>query len=375
MSEAREATSDMRRPMISVVLPLFNEAAVLRQLAFALREIISNQGCDYELLFVNDGSTDDSPETLDRLALGDSRMRSLHLSRNFGHQAAVQAGLAHASGDAVVVMDTDLQDDPEAIISFIRKWREGFDVVYAIRAARKEPRWKRVLFSGFYRLLNGIGELAIPKEAGNFCLLDRRVAVQVAQLPEYDRFFPGLRHWVGFAQTGIVVERRARHDDRPRVSLGGLFRLAKTAIFSFSRLPLTAFYAIALLSLLACGGISAFSLYHRLLTGLAIPGWTSIAITASFFGALNALGIGILGEYVVRIYDQVRARPRYIVARRSWDQAPVHAEPEAQLLADTQAWQREWQTWQAASAEGAAAGRKAEPAPRAVRGVPAEPRP
>jgi dolichol-phosphate mannosyltransferase len=173
-----------------------------------------------------------------------------------------------------------------------------------------------VLFSAFYRLLNLIADSPIPNDAGNFGLVDRAVVDQIVHLPERDRFFPGLRNWVGFRQVGVAVERHARHDDQPRVSLRGLCRLAKTALFSFSSFPLMMFYGIAALSLLVCGVSVGFTLYHKLLTGQAIPGWTSITITASFFGALNALGIGILGEYVTRIYDQVRSRPQFIVARR-----------------------------------------------------------
>jgi dolichol-phosphate mannosyltransferase len=304
-----------RRPLISVVLPLFNEVAVLTQLADELRGAIHKAECRYELLFINDGSTDNSALVLDQLAATDSSIRALHLSRNFGHQAAVHAGLQHAQGDAVVVMDTDLQDDPAAIPHMIGRWREGYEVVYAVRAERQEAAWKRALFFAFYRLLNLVSDMPVPKDAGNFSLLDRRAAQHVASLAECDRYFPGLRNWIGFRQIGVPVRRLPRHDEHPRVSLGGLVKLAKTAIFSFSRLPLTMFYVLAGFSLLVCGACAGFTLYHRLFTGLAVPGWTSITIIASLFGALNSLGIGILGEYVSRIYDQVRGRPGYIVAR------------------------------------------------------------
>jgi dolichol-phosphate mannosyltransferase len=309
------ATRQDSAATISVVLPLFNEGAVLRRLADAVREAIRGCRCCYELVFVNDGSTDDSAAILDEMAAADENIRVVHLSRNFGHQAALQAGLKHMRGDAALVMDTDLQDDPAGISMLIEKWREGYDVVYALRSGRKEAAWKRGLFRAFYKLLASISDRPIPRDAGNFSLLDGRVARQISGLAEYDRYFPGLRHWVGFRQIGVRIPRQARHDARPRVSLRGLFMLAKTAIFSFSRLPLTAFYVIAGMSLALCCACAAFTLYHRLFTGLAIPGWTSITITASFFGALNALGIGILGEYVVRIYDQVRSRPQYIVER------------------------------------------------------------
>ena len=308
-----------RRPLpdalISIVLPVYNEAAVLDRLTEQLTDALSGIGCRYELVFVNDGSTDGSSQRLDDLAAVNSRIRVLHLSRNFGHQAALHAGLSHARGDAVVVMDSDLQDDPDAVRRFIREWQAGFDVVYAVRSERKENLIKRGLFRAFYRVLNGIAHTRIPMDAGNFGLVDRRVAEEIAALIDRDRYFPGLRSWVGFRQTGVPVARGRRYDDCPRVSIRGLFRLAKSAIFSFSSVPLSIFYLIAGLSLTACTGVAAFALYHKLFTGLAIPGWASTTMIGSFFGALNALGIGILGEYAIRIYDQVRARPHYIIAR------------------------------------------------------------
>lgn len=301
--------------LASVVLPVFNESKVLLRLIEAVDDAFTDLPCDYEIVFVNDGSSDGSAELLDDLAADHPEVHVVHFSRNFGHQAAVQAGLAHAAGDLLIVMDSDLQDDPAAIPRFIAQWEQGFDVVYAIRTERKESWWKRSLFHAFYRVLNAISNTPVPPDAGNFGLIDRRVAEQIAHLVDCDRFFPGLRRWVGFRQTGIPVERLARYDKNPRVSLRGLFRLAKTAIFSFSTFPLTVFYLFASLSLTVFVGVTLFSLYHRLVTGLAIPGWTSITLVAAFFGALNALGIAILGEYVTRIFDQVRARPQFIVAR------------------------------------------------------------
>jgi len=303
--------------LVSVVLPLYNEADVLEKLHELVTAALDEADCRREIIFVNDGSTDGSDEILDRLAAADPNVKVIHFSRNFGHQPAVQAGLAHASGDCIVVMDSDLQDDPASILDFFNKWQEGYDVVYAIRVGRKENAVKRLLFHTFYRVLNFVSRVPMPADAGNFGLLDAAVAREVSSLGEQDRFFAGLRSWVGYRQTGVEVERGERHDGRPRVSLFGLFRLAKSAIFSFSTLPLSIFYVIAATSLLVCATLVVFALYHKLFTGQAIPGWTSITITASFFGALNALGIAILGEYVVRIYDQVRARPLYVVARRA----------------------------------------------------------
>jgi polyisoprenyl-phosphate glycosyltransferase len=312
-------THTRRKPphelLVSVVMPVFNEAPVLPVLLDRVHSALRACGTHYEVVFVNDGSDDESPQILDGLASSDPQVRVLHLSRNFGHQAAVQAGLSAARGDAIVLMDADLQDAPDAIGRFLAEWYAGYDVVYAIRTDRKEAAYKRLLFSGFHWLLNAIAHSPIPRDAGNFGLVDRRVADEITRLAERDRYFPGLRSWVGFRQRGIEVERLARYDDRPRVSLRGLWRLAKTAIYSFSTVPLAVFSFTGYLALTVFLAVSGFSLYCKLFTSLAIPGWTSYVLSATFFGALNALGISILGEYVVRIYDQVRGRPIYLVER------------------------------------------------------------
>ncbi len=301
-----------RSVMISVVLPVFNETTILRELTRQIVSVMDGDRLDFEIVYVNDGSSDGSRENLDALGAEDERIVVVHLSRNFGHQPAVQAGLEQAKGDVIIVMDSDLQDDPKAIPRFLDQWENGSDVVYAQRFNRKENAARRFLFFSFYRVLNSIADSPIPADAGNFGLMDRKVVDALLQLPERDRFFPGLRSWAGFRQTGIPVERAARHDDHPRVSLMGLFRLAKTAIFSFSGFPLKFFYLVAAISAGVCAASVGFVLWHKIFTGLAIPGWASTIITASFFGALNALGISILGEYVIRIYDQVRSRPVYL---------------------------------------------------------------
>jgi dolichol-phosphate mannosyltransferase len=302
--------------LVSVVLPVYNERDVVATLAQAVARSVSAAGADWELIFVNDGSADGSAAALDELAAGDPKVRVVHLSRNFGHQAAVQAGLDHAGGDAVVVMDADMQDDPAGIGRFVDKWREGYDVVYAIRTGRKEAAPKRFLFHAFYRLLNLLVKVPMPADAGNFGLVDRRVAREIVALRDRDRYFAGLRNWVGFRQVGVEVERGSRYDSAPRVSLFGLFLVAKSAIFSFSTVPLAIFYLIGSLSMAVFVGLAGYALYHKLFTGLAIPGWASTTMITSFFGAMNALGIAVLGEYVARIYEQVRAHPLYLVDRR-----------------------------------------------------------
>lgn len=326
MIVARENNTDRCRQSIcvSAVLPVYNECAVLRELTDKLRSVMQQCCGRFEIVYVNDGSSDGSRELLDQLASEDDRVVVVHLARNFGHQPALHAGLEHAAGDVVVVMDSDMQDDPAAIEDFLLQWEEGYDVVYAQRFNRKESLPKRILFFSFYRVLNAIADSSIPEDAGNFGLMDRKVVATMLQLKERERYFPGLRSWTGFRQAGIPVERLARHDEQPRVSMRGLFKLAKTAIFAFSSFPLTLFYIIAGISWMVCLASVGFVLYHKAMTGLAIPGWASIIMTASFFGALNALGISVLGEYVIRIYDQVRNRPIYVSEQtRNFHSAPA----------------------------------------------------
>jgi glycosyltransferase involved in cell wall biosynthesis len=304
-----------RDVVLSVVLPVFNESQILQKLTQELESALSNSGVQLEIVFVNDGSRDDSARILDELAHQKPFVKVLHFSRNFGHQSALQAGLTYGSGDVFVVMDSDMQDLPTAIPTLLEKWREGYDIVYAVRKNRKENPLKVFLFHSFYRVLNRLSAVYIPNDAGNFGVVDGTVARKIAGLAESDRFYPGLRSWIGYRQIGVEVERGARYDGNPRVSLFRLFSLAKTAIFSFSTLPLLMFYALSAISLLIFLGFTCFALYHKFYTGLAIPGWTSQIMVACLFGSLNSLGIAVLGEYIARIYAQVRARPSFIVER------------------------------------------------------------
>jgi polyisoprenyl-phosphate glycosyltransferase len=301
--------------LISAVLPVYNEVGALGELFGRVHEAIAAAGAREEIIFVDDGSTDGSAEVLDSLAASYPQVCVIHLSRNFGHQAAIQAGLSRARGDVVLLMDSDMQDAPEALGRFLVQWQAGYDVVYAVRTQRPEQWWKRWLFGGFHRFLAKISSTAIPVDAGNFSLMDARVVRQIVRLGERERYLPGLRSWVGFRQKGIEVRRGMRYDGQPRINIRGLWRLAKTAIFSFSTFPLAVFSLIGYSALAVFVILSAVSLFFRLFTGLAVPGWTSHVLIGSFFGAVNALGISILGEYVVRIYDQVRARPMYLVER------------------------------------------------------------
>lgn len=316
-----------RAALLSVVLPVYNERQVLAELTDRLNAALAPIGVPFELVFVDDGSRDGSAEALDGLAAQRPQVKVVHLSRNFGHQAAIQAGLTYAHGDAVVLMDSDLQDTPEAIPALLAEWEQGWDVVYAIRTQRKEGLWKRALFALFYRGLRQIADTELPVDSGNFGLIDRRVRDAITGMGEHDRYYPGLRAWVGFRQKGIQVERLARYDGRPRVSLGGLFKLAATAVFSFSAFPLRFFYIVALASIAMCAFVSVFTLYQKIVTDTAIPGWTSDLLSIGFFGAINSLGIYVLGEYVIRIYDEVRRRPIFVVERTVNCEEPLEPRP------------------------------------------------
>ena len=303
---------------LSVVVPVYNEerniplllAAVLPEL-----EAIAPPGGE-EIILVNDGSQDNTSAVLDAYA-GEypGRVVAIHLARNFGMECAISAGLDQAKGDAVVIMDADLQDDPGALRTFVEKWREGYEVVYALRTTRSEGFIRRSLFWWFYRILGWIAHVHIPVDASNFALMDRAVVDALRAMPERNRYLRGLRAWIGFRQTGVPVARRARRDGKTRLGLRGQWQLAMNAIFAFSYVPLFFFRAAGILSLAACGILILWALYSRLIVGGVVQAWASQFITTSFFGGINLLGIGIIGEYVARIHDEVKGRPNYIVHR------------------------------------------------------------
>jgi dolichol-phosphate mannosyltransferase len=304
--------------VISVVAPIYNEVNNIKTFVDELKDEFEKIGyaTQSELILVNDGSTDGSDRELERIIIGYSgKINVVHLSRNFGHASAVYAGLAHASGDVVILMDSDMQDDPGCFELFLQKWREGYDVVYSKRSSRRESAPFRFLFWLFYRILLLMSDTYIPPDAGNFALMDRRVVNILLSLPEKDIYVPGLRAWVGFKQVGVPVARRRRYDKSPRTNLKGKWKLAFNAIFSFSYLPLIIFRVLGILALTVSFLLASFTLYHKLISGLAIKAWASNLITITFFGGLNLFGIGIIGEYISRIYNEVRARPRYIIDR------------------------------------------------------------
>jgi glycosyltransferase involved in cell wall biosynthesis len=301
---------------LSVVIPIYNEEATLPELIRRLTHVLSQDllGLAYELVFVNDGSTDGSMQILCKLHADDPAVKVIHLSRNFGHQAAITAGVDHAKGDVVICMDGDLQDPPEIIPALIRQWRDGNDVVYAIRKARKEGFVKRACYAAFYRLLGKLSMISIPLDAGDFALMDRRVVNCLKAFPERNRFIRGLRAWVGFRQIGVEYEREKRFAGLPKYTWLKLLKLAVHGLLSFSATPLRIATGLGfLISFGSLFGIIAI-LYLKLFTDKAIPGWTATVIPILLLGGIQLFSIGILGEYIAQIFDEVKQRPPNLVS-------------------------------------------------------------
>lgn len=306
----------MNVPDLSVVVPVYNEEENVPELYRRLTDVMAGMGRPYELLFVNDGSSDATLDRLQALQARDPHICLLDLARNFGHQAAVTAGIDHAVGRAVITIDGDLQDPPEVIPDLVARWQEGYDVVYAVRTKRKEGLLKRLAYGTFYRLMHWMADTDIPLDAGDFSLIDRRVATALRQLPERNRFVRGLRSWVGFRQVGVPFERAARYEGQSKYSLRALFGLATSGFVSFSKLPLRiATYLGTLVSGVAFLSALAFIIL-RLVTEVEPQGWTSVIVVVLFLGGVQLVTLGILGEYLGYVLDEVRRRPPYVV--RKW---------------------------------------------------------
>ncbi len=300
-------------PVISVVVPLFNEEENVEELYRRLDQTLRSLNLSYEILFVDDGSRDQTPSILDRLCETDRSVACIHFSRNFGHQAAVSAGIDHGRGQAVVVMDGDLQDPPEILPRFIEKWREGFEVVYAVRTHRKERFLKRTAYSAFYRILNAISDLDIPLDSGDFCLMDRRVVDVLSHLPERMRFMRGLRSFVGFRQTGLPYDRAARAAGRPKYTFRKLIGLALDGLVSFSSYPLRLVARLGLATIVIAVILLGWVLRDAFVHHTAPQGWASTVVVVLVMGAVQLFGIAILGEYLRLIFLEVKRRPTYIV--------------------------------------------------------------
>lgn len=303
---------------LSIVVPVYNEEASLQSLHERVSAVVSGITQRYEIVLVDDGSADDSPSILRRLVRTDPHVRSIHLARNFGHQAAVTAGVRYAAGDVVVIMDADLQDPPELVGEMLTRWEEGFDVVYAQRTAReKEGVFKRWTAYLYYRLLGRVTDISIPKDTGDFCLMDRRVVDLLNSLPERNRYIRGLRAWLGFRQTAVTFERPPRFAGEPKYTFTKSLRLAIDGIVSFSKTPLRIATYLGLTVSAGSFLLGLFFLLEKLLVGVPTRGWASLILVVLFLGGVQLLTIGIIGEYLSRVYDEVKQRPVFVIREDS----------------------------------------------------------
>ena len=301
---------------LSVAIPIHNEESVLPELLTRLIGVLDKvQGGPHELLFVDDGSADGTLALLEEAAQRDSRIMVLSLSRNFGHQAALTAALDHVTGDATVLMDGDLQDEPESIPRLLEKFFEGYDVVYAQRTRRKEAWPLRLSYYVFYRLMARLSDMKLPLDAGDFALMSRRVVEHLQRLQEHHRYLRGLRSWVGFRQIGIPVERSQRHSGRSKYSVFRLLKLASDGIFAFSIVPIRAAAILGAISIGLSGLFAVYTIFAKLFLNQTPKGFTALLLLITFLSGILLFFLGVIGEYVGRIYEESKGRPIYIIGR------------------------------------------------------------
>lgn len=300
----------------SVVIPVYNEERNLPILYRDLRTVLTTFPREWEIIFVDDGSTDRSPEIIERLVADDKNVKAVFLSRNFGQQAAVTAGLHNCSGKIVGVMDADLQNPPKVLKELILKVEKGFHVAYGVSVLRHDKLLRKICFNLYYQVMAKLSSYPIPQNAGIFAVMDRLVVEAILSMKERNRFLPAMRAWVGFKQVGVVYEKPKRFDGKESQSLIKLFKMGFDALFSFSNFPLRMATILGLLISLVAFVLIVDVLYQKFITGAAIPGWASTLISILFMGAVQLLTIGLIGEYLGRIYDEVKSRPYYIISKR-----------------------------------------------------------
>lgn len=304
--------------LLSVVVPVFNESQVIGAFyARATTALSAIPGFDYEIIFVNDGSRDDSQEQLNELVARDSHVRVIKFSRNFGHQIAISAGIDHALGDCVAVIDADLQDPPEVIRDMTEKWKEGFDVVYGVRKKRKgESRMKLITAALYYRLLKNMVKIDIPVDVGDFRLMSRRATDELKKLREKDRFVRGLVSWIGFKQTGVEYERDSRFAGETKYPYRKMLKFALDGVTSFSTLPLKLATWLGYIASLFAFAYLAYVFGQRAF-GYTVQGWATTMVGMLFLGGVQLICLGIIGEYLGRIFNEIKPRPMYVVEERT----------------------------------------------------------
>ncbi len=302
-------------PTYSLVIPAYNEEAVVEELVTRLIEVMGSLDADAEAILVDDGSTDRTYELMLTASQGDPRFKLVRLSRNFGHQIALTAGLDLAVGDAVIVLDADLQDPPEVVLELAARWREGFDVVYAVREEREgETRFKRATASVFYRGFNRISDVQVPLDVGDFRLIDRRALDVFSQMRESNRFVRGMFSWIGLRQTGVAYRRDNRFAGKTKYPIRRMLRFASQGVISFSDAPLRAALNIGFLVSLAGFLFAMFAVIAKITGAYTIPGWTSIVLATTLIGGVQLIILGIIGEYIADIHTEVKRRPLYVVS-------------------------------------------------------------
>ncbi len=301
---------------LSVGIPVFNEQEVIPELLVRLLRVLDAvSGGPHEVVFVDDGSTDASRHLLEQAARRDPRIRVVVLSRNFGHQAALGAALDHATGDTVVLMDADLQDQPEVIPEFVRHYEAGADVVFARRLSREEGWLLRAAYRLFYRIVAALSDTKLPLDSGDFALLGAPVVGALKGLPERERYLRGLRAWVGFRQVGIDVARNSRFAGKPKYTTWKLIKLAIDGVCSFSIVPLRAAAVAGLVAIFLSGAFALYAVYVRVVVGQVPVGFTASLLIMTFLAGVQLLFLGIIGEYLGRVYGEAKGRPSYVVAR------------------------------------------------------------
>lgn len=317
-------------PLVSLVIPCFNEEEGIHETHHRVSRVLAGlEGFRYEIVYVDDGSRDQTPALLRDIQAGDANVRVVYFSRNFGHQFAVTAGLAHAAGDAVVVMDADLQDPPELVPAMLERWRQGYEVVYGVRTDREGETWfKLVTARLFYRLIRRMSDIDIPLDSGDFRLLDRRVVDAIVGMPERDRFVRGMVSWVGFRQTGLPYRRAARFAGTTKYPLSRMARFAVDGLLSFSVKPLRLSTLLGFLSAGLALLVIAYALIQRIFTDHWVTGWTALIVAVLFFGGAQLISLGIIGEYIGRLYGEAKRRPLFLVRERLGfaDEPPVYLE-------------------------------------------------